>query len=1123
MQTKSPQLDEIIDRSVELRLSSRVVAEWEINSYYDYVFDISENVDEKLFASEDILRPRRPKSGLPKLYSGSGRITSPDSPLRYRIASEESRYKYYSSKEESNEFGQINFFSTIMYPEKAVMNRLVVGFENAYCLPLSVAISFMYEDGVWSDSENFAPDQSGLVVINRRARRWRQEDIVSNEYVGVYGIKIEVPTLSEPNRRLDLIQFSPRLAFDFSDRVITASVSKSRQETSIVNPIGRSQASTANITFSNDDRFFNPEDETSVLYNIIDKNVKFDVWFGVNTFPLLAPDENLNFEYIKQITIFSDDWNIGSDSTVTVEGRDRSKFFQEEMIENSFYTNKTAQEIVRDIVERGGVVDHDIRYSENDKNIRVPFVFFQDEKTIWEALDELAIAEQSVFYFDENDVFVWESRDYLWSDLGVDLTLRSQPDNGVLANLVDFSFEYEIGTNKIGVNWSPTDLAKAGGEIVNNVLWEEQGVVVLGATILQDTLDLDDEYFVINSEDVPFFPPKGIVNINGEYLSYEKYSEEEYQPEIDQSRYESEVSTLKIIERGLFNSTKEVHLSRPSSDIWSFYTIDYSQSPAKIVGNTASSRHFIKNSKLNIVVPEQNFRKVAHYEGGALDDSYGVYGCQLRFPLTVTGEQLPDYEGDGAAGIFINKPGEESGYYFEIITSPFAFRSEISEREARVWKFNNNGDPELLLGYIPEITELLNEDDFFKVAGSNIVIAPGEKYELTVAVSSLLLFAYLQEDLRKKSFIRDWESRKPNINEAYQAHLDLFFQFYEEWQNFIPTNVEEYEQHNQDLEDFVESWEASAPDPEQFYTDYIQELELFISESDTRIQENIDKNFYEMRFFVNGQQVLSLIDSDYREGRWGVFARSKTSVEFEYVYAIDRRGVETDIPSSATQIRDYINGGFRSDTLSSFLTQYNQLRSDVIIEDFGPWVQEVKEFDVDHEISPSISSNLFISAEGNVGKVYHYRDQFSSRFAIVNKTRSFIVVVGTDPSTGSSMKMFTYGVPVVQREKNTYKKEDKRSVWRRGVEEISIDSVFIQTEEQAERIADWTTQRWGRASDFISASMIINPAVQVGDLVALSIPEESIRPESHMYHINAIECSIGSSNEMSLKLKRAYF
>lgn len=1122
MQEHSPEFYDATEKSVELRLSSKVVAEWEVNSYYDYGLSISDSVDEKLFPSNDILKPRRPGSGSPKLYSGSGKITSSGTTPRYRIASENSRYKYYSTKDVSLESKELSFFAEVTYEKKAFMNKLVLGFENSYAHPEFVLVSFMYEPGEWSFAGNFVPDSYGIVSINRTGKRWEQEDIISDEYIGIYGIKVEVERLNVPGKRLDLIQISPRLVFDFSDRVITAKVSKSREQNSLANPIGRSQASTCSITLANDDRFFNPEDDNSLLYDILDKNVRFDVWFGLNTSQIIDVDQELDFEYIKQITMFSDDWNVSGESTVSVDGRDRSKFLQEEMIENSFYSNNTAREVVIDIVERSEVLNYEVNYVDSDDNIRIPFVFFKDDRTVWESLEELAIAEQSVFYFDENDVFVWESRDFIWSDEGVDYRLRSQSDDGLLANIVSFSPEYEIGANKIDVKWSPSELASAGGETINNILWEQQDSVVLGATILQDDILLNSEFFLIDSEDELFFPRSGIVNVNGEYLSYEKY-EEGAGPEMNQDIYEKNLSALKIVERGMFNSSPDEHLARPPSSIWSFYTLDSSSTPTRKNGNSPESRHFVKDSKLSIIMPRENYRRVSHYQGGAVDDSYGVYGCQLRFPLTVTGEELPDYEGDGAAGIFINKKDNVSGYYFEIITTPFAFRSEISEREARIWKFDEEGNPKIILGYVPEVTQILTEEDFFGIAGTNIVIAPGEKYELSVYVSPIPLFAYTQEELRTKAFISDWEARPPDTQQDYQDHLDLFFDFVSQWEAFVPESLEDYEEHNQALQDFFDEWEASVPDPEEAYLDYLQELEDFLSGSQDRINSNIGKNFSEMRFFVNGQQVLSYIDSEFEEGNWGVFARSKTSVEFEYVYAIDRRGVVTDIPSSASKIRDYIKGGFKSDTLSSFLTQYNQLRSDVIIEDFGPWIQEVREFDVDHEISPSISSNLFISAEGDVGKVYHYRDQFSSKFAIVNKTRSFIVVVGTDPRSGTSLKMFTYGVPVIQREENVYKKEDKKSIWRRGVEEVSIASMFIQTEAQAERIGDWAAERWGRAFDFISTSVIVNPALQPGDLVSLSIPEENFLPETHLYYINSIDATVGTSNDMTLRLKRAYF
>jgi hypothetical protein len=198
------------------------------------------------------------------------------------------------------------------------------------------------------------------------------------------------------------------------------------------------------------------------------------------------------------------------------------------------------------------------------------------------------------------------------------------------------------------------------------------------------------------------------------------------------------------------------------------------------------------------------------------------------------------------------------------------------------------------------------------------------------------------------------------------------------------------------------------------------------------------------------------------------------------------------------------------------------LRGEVRFDDFGPWLHEAVDFDIDYDISPNIDSNLFLSNDGKVHTVLHRRDPFGSRLVIANKARGPVVVVGEDAEQDRSMSMFIYGLPIIQDEARNVSRQDEQSVKRRGAKELEVESIWIQTQAQAERIADWVVDRWGKPSDTIDVEIVMDPRVQIGDLAAISDTRKGMDESNHKYFVIGIRKTFGTDPSMQLTLRRAW-
>ena len=1002
MQSTSTLLLDTLEKEVSLEVYARVVAEWELNSYYEVSVTGSDSTSEELFPMDSVALPRRPvRRGLPKLIVNQGRLTLDNTQPKYRIPGEDSNYKYYHSEATTNSF---NAFSPaveleVLYDTPAPCNKFVAGFETSFSSPTTTEILVTYNGTDWVTTGVHNIDSDGVVNL------WLQFDdswgemstLYEDNYVEVRGWKAIVSEMDRPDVGVSIIQLSPRLAMDLTNRVIDTSTSKQREQYDISNPIGTAAAATAEISFANEDRFFDQENPASPINNLIDRNVRFDVSDVV-----VRPDGNA--EAVAQGSFFADDWSVDSEGQAGVSATDRSKFLQESIVENSFYWNKTAEHIVRDILDRFGHPSYDIRYAASDANRRIPYVFFKDEETVWDALQSLALAEQASFYFDEQDVFVWESRDYVWQNSTADWTLRNEADGTLLPNLISWSPSFELAANKVNIKYTPLAPATSGGQVINNVVWEQSDTLVLNASALTQDMTSSSTTLRIVPEDYEFWPQEGIMNLDGEYMRYEK-------GETD--------GQFDITERGLFGSTPKAHNRNPENNNWFFRTTRRVNSTTmqNINSNSSYGRHLLRNSYVELSTPgkPRHHLDTAHYFVGTTADSYAYYGAEAVFPVSKDQLGAPIYDGDGTAGLFLHNNGSGDGYYFELMTTQFAVGSATRRAEARVWR--RNGAGRVFLG-----TETEASKSLYPSNGRQFDILPGERYRIEV------LYRRISD----------------------QNHFN---------------------------------------------------------------------------FFINGQSVMSFIDTasgtKRTSGLWGVYCRDKTHIRFDSAWAVATPLGDNDVLTLYSSLRDRVTGGFNSGLLESMWSKMNRAQADVVFEDFGPIVHGGAEYDVDYEIAPNVATDLFVSNDEESFIVFHDRDPFSSKFAIVNKAREDAVIVGSDPSRDNqNMSLFVYGRPIVEQDERSISRQDTLSLRRRGLEELEISSTWVQTKQRAERIADWIIDRWGKSNDIVEVEMILAPHLQVGDLIEVNAPSENLYPATHKYNIVAISKSVGSAHSMSVTLRR---
>lgn len=252
--------------------------------------------------------------------------------------------------------------------------------------------------------------------------------------------------------------------------------------------------------------------------------------------------------------------------------------------------------------------------------------------------------------------------------------------------------------------------------------------------------------------------------------------------------------------------------------------------------------------------------------------------------------------------------------------------------------------------------------------------------------------------------------------------------------------------------------------------------------------------------------------------RCGIFVRGDTSAEFEYFYASNLQDNATFDDSTWW---NRIKGGYQSKQFDSqysmgnastgSLTKKSSQKSPVkslsnYLDDFGPIVHEVREYNVKFDPAPVTYSMVYFSNEAQIMCPEYNADAFGAKFIMTNISRENAVLSGEDTLTFGSenpvdQKFVVYGRNFISKDSRTYTVKDDDAIKRRGQVVTTITSKWIQSEEAAKKLGDWILLHWSGGADQISVEAFGNPFLQIGDVVTINSPTHSMTPSTSQFFV----------------------
>jgi hypothetical protein len=256
------------------------------------------------------------------------------------------------------------------------------------------------------------------------------------EFQYIRGIRIVVETMNKFDSTFDLIEMSPRLIVDLSDKVIDFKITKTLSDIGITSlPVGQLLASNGSVSLFDDDQAFNDQNASSIVSKYIRKNIKFmfyEIVIDVDNYDYYIPIKTLYSEGFPQADVTA--------GTLSIGLRDLFFFLESMPAPRLLTTQASLSYAIATILDYIGFSNYTFKRTLEESDPVIPYFFVAPDQNVAQVLNQLAIATQTAMFFDEYNNLVVMSKDYLMpteSQRSTDFVLsgsNNQTDTGVIEN-----------------------------------------------------------------------------------------------------------------------------------------------------------------------------------------------------------------------------------------------------------------------------------------------------------------------------------------------------------------------------------------------------------------------------------------------------------------------------------------------------------------------------------------------------------------------------------------------------------------------------------------------------------------------------------------------------------------
>ena len=297
------------------------------------------------------------------------------------------------------------------------------------------------------------------------------------------GLRIVVEKMTKKDVPFELIELSPRLAVDLSDKVLDFSIKKHASDLgSSGMPVGQLLAGTGDLNLFDYDQAFNPSNTDSIINKFIARNLQikmYEITVDVNGSDYYMPIRTMNCEGFPAYT--------AQERTVSVQLRDQFIAFESINAPEIFVRDVSLSFAIATLLDSIGFSNYIFKRTEDSDGNQtpdpvIPYFYIPPETSVAQVLQDLAISTQHMMFFDEYNNFVVMSKEYAMPTLdnrstdfvlygSQDYTTSSDLNNTVkvkntkLSNILSIASQFSDIYNDGKINYSAKHIQRSISEI----------------------------------------------------------------------------------------------------------------------------------------------------------------------------------------------------------------------------------------------------------------------------------------------------------------------------------------------------------------------------------------------------------------------------------------------------------------------------------------------------------------------------------------------------------------------------------------------------------------------------------------------------------------------------------
>ncbi len=666
---------EKVQEAIVLEPKLKLVAEFNNNRFADPEVVLNNTIFDESMSKDSIVEINRPTDEIRYAIAGYAKCSTIESTTpRYRAEGPDTKYEYLRS----TVFGGMNeeAFDVYVTYDAARTNVLYANF-NTHGGVVRPNLVELYirtaPEGSWVTVGTHVPNSGGEVILYRQANGTWSNTLTYQDNIPIYGLRLIVRTASLGGRT-ELVELASKYMTDLSADLTSFSLQYSKEEPSMQQPLGVGQAGSLTLTF--DDKSNKFAQGLGEQYNqFAERDAKFMLALGYKV--------GSQYYYIDQPEYWADSWNFDSGAgTVEVQCTDRSRWIQRATVSDCVFEDAPIPFVVQELLEVSGISGIDFRRASIDGKERLPWVWYQDGESLWDAINTVAKAVNAGFFYNPAGDLVWVSKSKAWETSPV-YTFSSDQIGDQVPNLFGFQQQFEEVFNSVKVYYERLDPnVNTFGEPTRQSLWEaESPLSIRSADLHQEINTLDANTTVkIDPEEIEIWPFEGKFQIEGEAFSYEgkKHVLGGISLNADEAADNPNAFNGEFanVVRAIDGTSPDVHVFGTTGALTQFTAFNTAPSSKPPVG--ASLREGRLNVRVNAtrsdydgVDPGYSY---AAWTRGVLEDAYTVYGVELMFPSTGKGR------GENLAGLMLHRQSGTSNqaYYFELLTTDYVVNKRNS-------------------------------------------------------------------------------------------------------------------------------------------------------------------------------------------------------------------------------------------------------------------------------------------------------------------------------------------------------------------------------------------------------------------------------------------------------------